>query len=74
MTLNTATIMDAMVDTDFLCNKAAILRDMTRYTIQQISNKNMKLNTHSWYGSKTAKLMSTGLWQWAYVMLWDRQR
>jgi hypothetical protein len=30
-TLNTATIMDAMVDTGFLCNKATILRDMTFY-------------------------------------------
>jgi hypothetical protein len=34
MTLNTNTIMDAIVDTSFLCNKAGILRghDMFYYT------------------------------------------
>jgi len=49
MTLNTKTIMDAMVDTGFLCNQVAILRDMACSTIQQVSKNNMKLNIHSFW-------------------------
>jgi hypothetical protein len=62
VTLNTETIMDGMADigTSFLCNKAAILRDMTRFTIQQVLKEYETQHTLI-HGNKTVKFMYKGL-------------